>query len=295
MTGLYSCAANIGVSSAMHLCQSCKQLVTVKLSTCHHWCYVLSFSAPVTALHLAFKAQHMHHNTNQPPLSVVMQLCSLASDSLKTCEQTMSSEDTLHQVSWLDTIQPWEATLVSSFLAHITYSSLVSCWPVIGCCVCATRYGSPVLAVSWNQVHLKNKLHDSFARVTVRMLIHWLVWWHYYQPRFTEWVQGIACWYCHGWCVEFTVIEWHIISRVQFCAILGCFTIVANGKCVLLCCIVTSIHYRILRYSEHQSKVTFLEEVVKTSWQDQASLERATRQKKCVPKWAKGKYEEFYN
>ena len=64
-----------------------------------------SFSAPVAALHLAFKAQQMHRSVVQPPLSVVMQLCSLASDSLKTCEQTMSSEDTLHQVSWFDTIE----------------------------------------------------------------------------------------------------------------------------------------------------------------------------------------------
>ena len=60
---------------------------------------VCLLSAPVAALHLAFKAQQMHRSAVQPPPSVVMQLCSLASDSLKTCEQTMSSEDILHQVS----------------------------------------------------------------------------------------------------------------------------------------------------------------------------------------------------
>ena len=58
----------------------------------------LSFSSPVpTALHLAFKAQHLHRSSS-PPLRVLNQLCLTASQSLNDCGQKMNTEDTLNMV-----------------------------------------------------------------------------------------------------------------------------------------------------------------------------------------------------
>ena len=138
------------------------------------WCFL---SAPVAALHLAFKAQQMHRSAVQPPLSVVMQLCSLASDSLKTCEQTMSSEDTLHQVSWCDKYHcSVTVDSVNFSLPILTYFSLGSCWRVTGCCVCAILYGSLAVVVLWDLVCVKNILPDSFAPDMLKMWICWLIW-----------------------------------------------------------------------------------------------------------------------
>ena len=62
---------------------------------------LLISSDPVpAALHLAFKAQRLHRSSaSSPPLSVVNQLCSSASLALKTCEQSMSSDDHLNLVN----------------------------------------------------------------------------------------------------------------------------------------------------------------------------------------------------
>ena len=60
--------------------------------------YAFSFSSPVpTALHLAFKAQHLHRNSS-PPLRVLNQLCLTACQSLNDCGQKMNTEDTLNMV-----------------------------------------------------------------------------------------------------------------------------------------------------------------------------------------------------
>ena len=59
-------------------------------------------SGPIpSALHLAFKAQRLYHQSvgGVPPLSVMNQLFSTASHALKTCDQSISSEDNLHLVS----------------------------------------------------------------------------------------------------------------------------------------------------------------------------------------------------
>ena len=60
----------------------------------------LFFSGSIpSALHLAFKAQRLYHQSSStPPLSVINQLCSTASHALKLCNQELSSENNLHLV-----------------------------------------------------------------------------------------------------------------------------------------------------------------------------------------------------
>ena len=60
----------------------------------------LFFSGSIpSALHLAFKAQRLYHQSSStPPLSVINQLCSTASHALKICNQELSSENNLHLV-----------------------------------------------------------------------------------------------------------------------------------------------------------------------------------------------------
>ena len=60
--------------------------------------FFFSGSIP-SALHLAFKAQRLYHQSSStPPLSVINQLCSTASHALKICNQELSSENNLHLV-----------------------------------------------------------------------------------------------------------------------------------------------------------------------------------------------------
>ena len=57
-------------------------------------------SGPIpSVLHLSFKAQRLYnHSSVVPPLSVINQLCSTASQALKICKQDISSEDTMNLV-----------------------------------------------------------------------------------------------------------------------------------------------------------------------------------------------------